>query len=232
MTSGIPDQNRKGRRRLFTAATRRNSLASLPPAASQMVCNCGWCWMGVLVLPALFAISMYVTSTKSSNCAGVSRRCGIFWREPRILPLVQRYSAHNTSDVDYKQRFFNMPLDLQDLSPKPDFENHAVTQRQIPNLVKRADSAPSSPNTPSFNEKRSRSSDEGTLAPPSPGDAPNNVAPWEKPTENEGKPLHATPAAPQSGSFTYATNERNSTEVSKQPFRDEVPSDITTLITG
>lgn len=98
--------------------------------------------------------------------------------------------------------------------------------------MKRADGAPSSPNPPSFNEKESRSSDEGTLAPPSPGDAPCNVAPWEMGTENAGKKLQVRPATAQSDSPTYATNERNSSELSKQPFRHEVSSDTTTLITG
>jgi hypothetical protein len=125
-----------------------------------------------------------------------------------------------------------MPLDLQGLSPKPDFENQAVTQRPIPNLVKRADGAPRSPNSPFFNEKGSRSSDEGTLAPSSPRDPPCNVAPWEMGTENTGKKLQVRPATAQSDSSTYATNERNSAEVSKQPFRHEVSSDITTLIPG
>jgi hypothetical protein len=127
--------------------------------------------------------------------------------------------------IDYKKRFFDMPLDLQELSPKPDFDDTGdFAQKRIPKLAVRGRTDVSTPiaqSTPaveaSLNEKESRSSDENTLAPSSPVTAPNSIAPWEK----ESK-LEPRPSTNHSESFTTSTNERHSSDVSKQPFRHEV----------
>src|SRR5271169_4460897 len=95
-----------------------------------------------------------------------------------------------------------MPLDLQDLSPKPDFETMESSQNRIPKLTVCGRTKPSSvvpaaiPSTSSipnvtapFSEKDSkeslRSSDENTLSPPSPSGAPTTVASWDKEKGNK-----------------------------------------------
>ena len=129
-----------------------------------------------------------------------------------------------------------MPLDLQDLSPKPDFETMESAQNRIPKLTVRGRTKASSvvpaaiPNTSSipyvtapFSEKDSkeslRSSDDNTLSPPTPSSGPTSVAPWDKEKRNKRELMHATA---YSDSFTTSTNERHSSETAKQPFRHEV----------
>jgi|SRR5271155_5660262 len=130
-----------------------------------------------------------------------------------------------------------MPMSLQDLSPKPDFEAIDGAQNRIPKLAVRSRDNPSPivaattpqiapPATPTsvrppFNEKASkesiRSSDEGTLATPT---SSPSIAPWE--SEKEKPKYEPRPAAVQGNSFTTATNERHSSDAAKQPFRQEV----------
>jgi len=128
-----------------------------------------------------------------------------------------------------------MPVSLQELSPKPDFEAIDSAQNRVPKLAVRGRDQPSpvvattvptiAPPTPTsarppFNEEDSkdslRSSDEGTLATPTNA---TSIAPWD--TEKERK-LEPRPATSQSDSFTTTTNERHSSEAAKQPFRQEV----------
>lgn len=123
-----------------------------------------------------------------------------------------------------------MPLDLQDLSPKPDFETIDSAQSRIPKLAVRGRTKASpgvTATTPSilnftvpFSEKDSkeslRSSGENTLSPPSPFGAPTTVAPWDK----EEKNFESRPTTTHSDSFTTSTSTRS--ETLKQPFRQEV----------
>ena len=129
------------------------------------------------------------------------------------------------SCVDYKKRFYEMPLDLQELSPKPNFDDAVeFTQKRIPKIAVRGRTDPSSPSVStndssspivaaaSLNEKDGRSSDEKTLSPAS-------VTPWEKGPEHK---LEPRPSTAHSESFTTSTNDRHSSDASKQPFRHEV----------
>lgn len=128
-----------------------------------------------------------------------------------------------------------MPLDLQDLSPKPDFEAMESTQNRIPKLAVRGrtrtshavptatPSTMSIPNiTAPFGKKDSkdtlRSTDENTLLPLSPSVTPTTIAPWVM----EEKMFEAGPTTAYSDSFTTSTNEHHSSETTKQPFRQEV----------
>jgi hypothetical protein len=127
-----------------------------------------------------------------------------------------------------------MPLDLQMLSPTPDFEksDHS-TARQVRNFVRCDTASAALPVTPSvkpptFNDKDEsvRSSNEGTLAPSSPnGDDASLIAPWDK-----GNKAHGRPPTAESDDFTSAIHERNPNEVERQPFRNEVCSNDTLLI--
>jgi hypothetical protein len=129
-----------------------------------------------------------------------------------------------------------MPVSLQELSPKPDFDAIDTAQNRVPKLAVRGRDNPSpvastttpqiAPPTPTsvrppFPEKASkesiRSSDEGTLATPT---SPASVAPWE--SENEKPKYEPRPATVQSNSFTTTTDERHPTDNAKQPFRQEV----------
>ena len=126
-----------------------------------------------------------------------------------------------------------MPLDLQDLSPKPDFEAMESAQSRIPKLPVRGGTKASpvvpaaTPSVPivtaPFSEKHSKesllSSGENTLSPPSPAAAATAVTPWEK--ENEKK-LEPRPVTACSDNFATSTNECHSCEIAKQPFRHEV----------
>lgn len=118
-----------------------------------------------------------------------------------------------------------MPLDLQELSPKPNFDDASDSaQKRIPKLAVRGRTDPSSRSgrtddssspileAASLDEKDSRSSDEKTLSPAS-------VAPWEKGPEHKFEPR---PSTTHSESFTTSTNDRHSSDASKQPFRHEV----------
>ena len=133
-----------------------------------------------------------------------------------------------------------MPVSLQELSPKPDFDAIDTAQNRVPKLAVRGRDntspiastttpqiAPLTPTSvrPPFPEKASkesiRSSDEGTLATPT---SPASLAPWE--SENEEPKYEARPATVQSNSFTTTTNERHSSDTAKQPFRQEVLAQI------
>ena len=144
-----------------------------------------------------------------------------------------------------------MPLDLQSLSPKPDFEALESAPTRIPKLAVRgrpevdsptvASVTPSSPTSKDwlnekdkslFDEKESvNSSDDSTLPPPSSDSQSGAIAPWETATKKEHKyePRGPTtipsrsPADPD-GSFTTDTNNRHSSETARQPFRHEVYS--------
>jgi hypothetical protein len=119
-----------------------------------------------------------------------------------------------------------MPLELQDLSPKPDFDALDAAQKRIPKLGVRGRcdgspvATPAAPFTPivpaPFTEKESKetlvSSNEGTLSPPSPT-SPTGVAPWEK-----AKLPDMTPDT----SNTPTPDGRLSCEIAAQPFRPEV----------
>jgi len=132
-----------------------------------------------------------------------------------------------------------MPLSLQGLSPEPDFEAIDSAQNRVPKLAVRGRGKPSpvvattiptiappSPTSvrPAFKEKCSkesfRSSDEGTLATPT---SPTSVAPWDLEKERKYEPR---PATSHSDNFTTSTNERHSSEATKQPFRQEVPPSL------
>jgi hypothetical protein len=130
-----------------------------------------------------------------------------------------------------------MPLELQELAPKPDLDaTGESTQIRVPKLAVRgrsdgqsptvASTTPSSPTVTAFTEKGSkeslRSSDDVTISPPS-LTSTTDVAPWEKEQSvvNEHK-MEPRPATTHSASFTTSTNERHSSDVSKQPFRHEV----------
>lgn len=124
-----------------------------------------------------------------------------------------------------------MPIDLQELSPKPDFdETGDFTQNRVPKLTVRGRTDAVAPNTPStnpsaptvaesLNEKDSRSSDENTLAPSS-SIGPSSVTPWDKGMVEHK--LEARPSTAHSESFTSSTNGRHASDASKQPFRHEV----------
>lgn len=129
------------------------------------------------------------------------------------------------SSQDYKKRFYEMPRDLQELAPNPNFDDVGeCAQKRIPKIAIRGRTAPSSPSvrtndssspiiaTASLDEKDSRSSDEKTLSPAS-------VTPWEKGPEHK---LEPRPSTTHSESFTTSTNDRHSSDASKQPFRHEV----------
>ena len=142
---------------------------------------------------------------------------------------VCRSPCKSDSIVDYKKRFFDMPVDLQELSPKPDFdETNEFTHKRVPKLAVRGRTDPQSLNGPSnetfapavaasLTEKESRSSDENTLAPSSPVTGTSSITPWEKEHKLEPRPSTA-----HSESFATSTNERHSSDASKQPFRHEV----------
>ena len=97
------------------------------------------------------------------------------------------------SQVDYKKRFYDMPLDLQELSPKPDFDDTGdFAQKRIPKLAVRGRTdAPMAQSTPavevSLNEKESWSSDERLrrllprLAQSHPGKRKVNLSPGQAP---------------------------------------------------
>src|SRR5271170_2232792 len=136
-----------------------------------------------------------------------------------------------------------MPMSLQELSPKPDFEAIDSAQTRVPKLAVRGrdnpspvvstttpQTAPHAPTSvrPPFSEKDSkesiRSSDEGTLATPT---SPTSVAPWESEKEKpkyepRTEKYERRPSTAQSNSFTTSTNERHSSDSAKQPFRQEV----------
>ena len=133
--------------------------------------------------------------------------------------------------IDYKKRFFEMPPDLQELSPKPDFDAIDSAQNRVPKLAVRGrnDASPAvTTTTPAtlaianpINEKESKetiqSNDENTLSPPTPI---GSIAPWEKEREKKYEPRQATT---QSDSFiTTSTSERQFSDAAKQPFRYEV----------
>jgi len=144
---------------------------------------------------------------------------------------------------DYKKRFFELPPDLQALSPKPDFQatNAAENAPRIPKLAVRGKSDTDSPMsisvTPSptisqsMNEKAgSIGSSEDVTLPPSPNENPGAIAPWEEEKRRAHKyearspvadPMRRPSAVPDE-SFTTATNDRHSSEMARQPFRHEV----------
>jgi hypothetical protein len=123
-----------------------------------------------------------------------------------------------------------MPLDLQELSPKPNFEAMDAPKR-IPKLAVRCKSGGSpdvvpvvpitiTPPADSVNESSSslRSSDEKTITPPTPT-TPNAVAtPWE----DKERKLEVRSAASVSDSTSEKTTDRASSESTRQPFRHEV----------
>jgi hypothetical protein len=136
-----------------------------------------------------------------------------------------------------------MPVSLQELSPKPDFDATDTAQNRVPKLAVRGRDNPSPvastttpqiapptptsvrPPCPEKDSKESiRSSDEGTLATPT---SPASVAPWESEKEKpkyepRTEKYEPRPATVQSNSFTTTTNERHSSDTVKQPFRQEV----------
>jgi hypothetical protein len=134
-----------------------------------------------------------------------------------------------------------MPLDLQELSPKPEFDTIGESNvTRIPKLAVRGRSdasptmnttIPSTPTTSSVNEKESlRSSDDGTLGPPSPNNT-STIAPWEHSLERKTSREPRSPTTlPEK--LTTTTNDRHSSEAAKQPFRHEVYLLITILMTG
>jgi hypothetical protein len=145
-----------------------------------------------------------------------------------------------------------MPLELQKLSPKPDFDVIAdPIQIRVPKLAVRdwadkrsptiASTTPPSPTQASYAGKENESKetlfydDETPIVPHTPTSPANStcVAPWE--TEAPGTPGFAKerkfeprPPTAHSSSFTVATNERHSSELLKQPFRGEVFSRVST----
>jgi hypothetical protein len=134
--------------------------------------------------------------------------------------------------MDYKKRFFEMPLDLQELSPKPEFDTIGESNgTRIPKLAVRRRSdgaspavnttAPSTPTVSSVNEKDSlRSSDDGTFGPPSPNNT-FTIAPWEQSLERKTSREPRSPTT-QPEKLATTTNDRHSSEAAKQPFRHEV----------
>ena len=131
-----------------------------------------------------------------------------------------------------------MPLELQELSPKPDFDAIAeASQPRVPKLAARRKSdgqfaamappTPLSPTGTAFGEKGSkeslRSTDDATIYPPSP--MTPAIAPWENefPSAVKGNKLETRIATTRSDSLTSATIESHSSDAAKQPFRDEVP---------
>jgi len=121
-----------------------------------------------------------------------------------------------------------MPIELQELSPKPDFEAIDSAAARIPKLAVRGRTDPLSqsissitaPISPSFYDRERKgslhSNDERTLLQPSPT-VQSSIAPWE--TE---KKMDTLPATPQSDSFPPSANERQVSETVNQPFRHEV----------
>ena len=112
-----------------------------------------------------------------------------------------------------------MPDELQELSPKPDFEAIDTVQSRVPKLAVRGRAAATlvvGSSLTAFKGKDSKeslqSTDENTLSPPSP-----NVAPWEA----GARKFEPRPPTAHSQSFTF-TNERHSSDAGKQPFRQEV----------
>ena len=132
-----------------------------------------------------------------------------------------------------------MPLDLQELSPKPEFDTIGDSNvTRIPKLAVRGQSdagmnttIPSTPTVSSVNEKDSlRSSDDGTLGPPSPNNT-STIAPWEQSLERKTSREPRSPTT-HPEKLTTTTNDRHSSEAAKQPFRHEVYLLITLLMTG
>jgi len=119
-----------------------------------------------------------------------------------------------------------MPLDVQKLSPKPDFEAIDAPKR-IPKLAVRGrpNASPTIPITvtpPDESAEGSReslrSSDEKTITPPTPRTANTVVTPWEE----KEKKMEARTPSDRSDSLTTATNDRSSIDTTGQPFRREV----------
>lgn len=150
----------------------------------------------------------------------------------RILPSIFGSKAFIPSDdktdsKDYKKRFFEMPIELQELSPRPDFDSVDVKKQRIPKLAVRgrpADqpsvAAMTTPTTPVFRgEKESkeslRSCDERTLSPLSPN-AQSMIAPLEK------DEFETRSSTTRSDGLSTTTKERLSSETANQPFRHEV----------
>lgn len=192
-----------------------------------MVCGSSWSWTDAPVLRVPSEILVYSLNLVFPNCAQEyldriehsGENLAFYLWFQGVTPSVQ------CSSVDYKKRFYEMPLDLQELSPNPNLDDAVeFTQKRIPRIAVRGRTDPSSPSgrtneysspivgVASLDETDSRSSDEKTLSPAS-------VTPWEKGPDLK---LEPRPTTAHSESFTTSTNERHSSDASQQPFRHEV----------
>jgi hypothetical protein len=121
-----------------------------------------------------------------------------------------------------------MPLDLQELSPKPKLE--ALDAPRIPRLTARTNASPviasavpitiTPPAGSDAGSKESlRWSDEKTIIPPTPTTPHTVIAPWD---DTKSGLEARTASAKSEKSLTSDTNDRTSSDTAKQPFRHEV----------
>ena len=123
-----------------------------------------------------------------------------------------------------------MPLDLQELSPKPSFEDIDASKR-VPKLAVRGrhNASPvvvttvpitiTPPEECQEGSKESlRSSDEKIITPPIPGIPNTDVTSWEE----KVKKMEARSPFGRSASLTTGTSGRLSIDTARQPFRNEV----------
>jgi len=123
-----------------------------------------------------------------------------------------------------------MPLDLQELSPKPNFEAIDAPKR-VPKLAVRGrpNAYPVALTTVPIiitppeechegSKESLRSSDEKTITAPVPGIPNIDVTSWEE----KVKKMEARSPIGRSDSLSTDTNDRSSIDAARQPFRNEV----------
>lgn len=125
-----------------------------------------------------------------------------------------------------------MPLDLQELSPKPKFE-----ALDVPRLTSRpaaspfiATAVPITITPPAGSDTGSkdslRSNDEKTITPSTPTTPHTVIAPWDD--KKSGMEARSATAKSEK-SLVSDTNDRTSPDTAKQPFRHEVHIPCLTL---